>query len=135
MREEELWETCLESWNNMRLETIARAYSLHHQIINAIFNYSGSNNYLYEKKGLHFNSKKHYHRNKDGRGVHSIMYMKHKGERSINHIFDKSLELKYDRPNISTYQRKLLTHYERKFLENKMDSLKMSGEVKQYWDI
>ena len=50
MRGNELWETCLESWKKMKLEKIARAFALHHQIINAIYYYEGSNNYLYEKK-------------------------------------------------------------------------------------
>ena len=54
---------------------------------------------------------------------------------SLNHVFNNNLELKYKRPSISSYSKKLLSNTEVKFLENKMDYLKMSREVKDFWKI
>ena len=56
----------------MPLECIVRAFSSHHQITSAIFKYQGNNNYLYERKGLHVGSRRMYHVDEDGTGVHTF---------------------------------------------------------------
>ena len=50
LHSDQLWETVKQSWNEMPLSVIARAFASHHQIASAIYKYGGNNDYLYEKK-------------------------------------------------------------------------------------
>ena len=49
---------------------LAREYSLHRQIVNAMIVNNGKNYFLYEKGGLHFGYRKQFIVDEDGGGVH-----------------------------------------------------------------
>jgi hypothetical protein len=51
---EEIWSYVEEVYGDVALETIARAYSSHHQVASAIADDHGGNAFVREKKALHF---------------------------------------------------------------------------------
>ena len=55
---EELWSYVKEVWKELPLETIARAYSGLHQVVNAIAHDMGGDDFVREKKALHFGIRK-----------------------------------------------------------------------------
>jgi hypothetical protein len=56
---EELWSYVEEVWEELLLEAIARAYHSHHQVVNAIAHDKGGDDFIREKKALHFGIRKH----------------------------------------------------------------------------
>ena len=50
---EQLWTCVQQVWNDLPLTTIARAYTAHHQIVNAIYRDEGGDQHMQEKNGLH----------------------------------------------------------------------------------
>ena len=62
----------MKCWEEMQNEVLARAYSLHHQIVNTMIVNNGKNNVLYEKGRLHFGCTKQFILDEDGGGVHCI---------------------------------------------------------------
>jgi hypothetical protein len=50
---EQLWDIVKLAWERMGLDTIARAYAGHHQIVNAIFKCKGGDDFTRQHKGLH----------------------------------------------------------------------------------
>ena len=53
-------------------KVLARAHSLHHQIVNVMLVNNGKNNFLYEKDGLNFGRRKKFIVDEDGGGVYCI---------------------------------------------------------------
>jgi hypothetical protein len=51
---EELWSYVLAVYGELSVETIARAYMSHHQVVNAIADDNGGDAFVREKKALHF---------------------------------------------------------------------------------
>ena len=60
----------IKSWNETPEEVLARAYSIYHQIINAIIKHNGKDDFLYKKGGLHFDCRPQFIIDEDGRGVY-----------------------------------------------------------------
>jgi hypothetical protein len=56
---EELWSYVEQVWEEFPLETIARAYAGHHQVVNAIAHDEGGDDFVRVKKALHFGIRKH----------------------------------------------------------------------------
>lgn len=56
---EELWTAVEKVWEQLPLDTIARAYSGHHQIVNAIAQCEGGDEFAKARGGLHFGIRKH----------------------------------------------------------------------------
>jgi hypothetical protein len=50
---EQLWTCVQQVWNELPLTTIARAYTAHHQIVNAIHRDEGGDQHMKDKGGLH----------------------------------------------------------------------------------
>jgi hypothetical protein len=48
-----VWELANTVWGDFPVETLARAYAGHHQIINGIFRDKGGDTFAQEKNGLH----------------------------------------------------------------------------------
>ena len=59
MQQEEIWKTVVDTWETMPLETIARSYTAHHQVVNAIANCKGGDEFTKEHKALHFGIRQH----------------------------------------------------------------------------
>jgi hypothetical protein len=59
LRQEQLWAIMQKVWEDLPLETIARAYAGHHQIVNGIARCNGGDEFAKEKGGLHFGVRKH----------------------------------------------------------------------------
>jgi hypothetical protein len=51
--EDHVWELANTVWGDFPVETLARAYAGHHQIINAIFRDKGGDTFAQEKNGIH----------------------------------------------------------------------------------
>ena len=83
-------------------EVLARAYALHHQIVNAMIVNNGKNDFLYEKGGLHFGCRKQFIVDEDGGGVHCIPVDNDLDEPDTIRA-ENDGKLKHQRPNISTY--------------------------------
>lgn len=56
---EQLWTLVKKCWEDFPLDTIARAYSGHHQIVNAIAKCEGGDEFAREHQGLHCGIRKH----------------------------------------------------------------------------
>ena len=70
IRGEELHETVKKVWNDKsNLPALAKAYSAHHQIVYAILDSNGGNDYLRKRKGLSFGMRKAFMTTEDGEGV------------------------------------------------------------------
>ena len=70
MRGEELYESVKKVWNDRRnLPDLARSYAGHHQIVCAMLENDGGNDYLRERKGLSFGVRKAFMTTEDGEGV------------------------------------------------------------------
>ena len=66
LQDEELWRAAESSWANMPLSTIARAYAGHHQIVTAILEHAGSNEFLRQRGGMHYGIRKRYAATEEG---------------------------------------------------------------------
>lgn len=56
---EQLWDTVSKAWESLPEETIARAYTGHHQIVNAIAACKGGDDFVRANNGLSFGIRKH----------------------------------------------------------------------------
>ena len=72
LKGEDMWKTVMKCWEEITNEVLAREYSLHRQIVNAMIVNNGKNYFLYEKGGLHFGYRKQFIVDEDGGGVHCI---------------------------------------------------------------
>lgn len=63
---DEIWSHAEAAWNDLPEADIARSFMSHHQIVNAILEHEGSNSFVRERGGLHFNVRKHYVQTADG---------------------------------------------------------------------
>ena len=134
LKKEDLWKTVMNCWEEMPNEVLAQAYSLHHQIVNAIIVNNGKNDFLYEKGGLHFGCRKQFIVDEDGGGVHYIPVDNDLDEPDTIRV-ENDGKLKYQRPNISTYLAgTYLNEQPRNWLISGMELGSMSEEAEVSWE-
>ena len=115
-------------------EVLAQAYSLHHQIVNAMIVNNGKNDLLYEKGRLHFGCRKQFIVDEDGGGVHYIPVDNDLDEPDTIRV-ENDGKLKYQRPNISTYSAgTYLNEEQRNWLISGMALGSMSEEAEASWE-
>ena len=124
----------MKYWEEMPNEVLARAYALHHQIVNAMIVSNGKNDFLYEKGGLHFGCRKQFIVDEDGGGVHYIPVDNDLDEPDTIRV-ENDGKLKYQRPNISTYLAgTYLNEQPRNWLISGMELGSMSEEAEVSWE-
>ena len=137
MRGEELYETVKKIWNDKsNLPALARAYSAHHQIVCAMLESNGGNDYLRERKGLSFGVRKAFMTTEDGEGVILVPEPPNETE-SIQHQIlaeRNSRGLKHAPPDIRTLTKGKLTEAMIYLLRELMEERRMDDEVKEYWE-
>ena len=102
---DEIWKYAKQAFDNLPLETIARSYAAHHQIVNAIYKDKGGDDFTRAKKALHVGSRLHflpYHGREDSTAATGVFSIE-----SLDTVTSKQLEkakLKYDTPDVTIYQ-------------------------------
>jgi hypothetical protein len=69
LREEEIWEASKAAFDRMALPTIARSYASHMQVVAAIVDCNGTNDFMREKGHGHYGVRKAFVETDDGEGV------------------------------------------------------------------
>ena len=104
---DELWNAVKNVWDSFPNETIARAYTSHHQIVNAIHQCKGGDEFAKEKNGLHFGVRKlcvpYWENNPPNPGEKpaGVMVLDHNAD-SAEDALSRS-NLKYPTPDVSTF--------------------------------
>jgi len=118
------------------MAALARAYSDHHQIVCAMLESNGGNDYLRERKGLNFGVRKAFMTTEDGEGVMLVPELPNETE-SIQHQIlaeRNSRDLKHAPPDIRTLTKGKLTEAMIGLLRELMEERRMDDEVKEYWE-
>ena len=107
LKQEQLHSTVMKVWNNdIHKQAMARAFAAHPQIVCAIIEHNGDNNYLSEKGGLSFGIRSTYKCNEEGDGVEMIQLApQNEADTAAGVILEDRKRkgiLKYEPPNIDT---------------------------------
>jgi hypothetical protein len=129
---DQLWPAIQLCWKEFPLDTIARSYIMHHQVVNAIASCEGSDEFLREKCSFHANVRKCCvsRVDEEGRpnGVEVVTALA-----PVN--FD-SRKFVYPQPDVSAYDPSLLTEAELDLLfkETPADHA-LFGGISQAWAV
>ena len=101
---DEIWKYASDAFHHLPLETIARAYATHHQIVNAIYQDCGRDDFTRDKKALHVGSRLHFLPHHEGQssvpnGVFSIESLD-----TIAHDEIEKRKLRYDTPDVTALE-------------------------------
>ena len=69
LRQEEIWEASKAAFDRMALPTIARSFASHMQVVAAIVDCDGTNDFMREKGHGHYGVRKAFVETDDGEGV------------------------------------------------------------------
>ena len=140
MKGEELNKTVMKVWRDeSTLPAISRGFAGHHQVVCAILEHEGDNNYLNESKGTSFGVRTFYTTNEDGNGV---MVEEEDDDANIEAEMTEAFlatraarKLKYSVPNIRTLTEARLTEEMKGFLRENMDPDRLANdeEVAEVW--
>ena len=133
---EELNKTVMNVYNNKdHLPAIARAFAGHNQIVCAIIENNGDNNYLSKRKGLSFGIRRCYITDEEGEGVIPVPVTMAESETAQTQIISErqSRGLRYDEPKISDLSKAKLTDRMKEFLLEHMDPDLMDDELMGYY--
>lgn len=98
---EELWATVMSAYEKLPLDTIARSFAAHHQIVNAIAEYGGGNGFVREQNSLSIGARKDYlpffnERSNSPTGVIPIISLE-----GVAHEVIEQRGLRYEIPDVS----------------------------------
>jgi len=102
---EQLWDTVLAAWESLPEETIARAYTGHHQIVNAIASCQGGDDFVRAKNGLSFGIRKHcvpYFKDGDATTPSGVTLVTEPVD-DANEAIQRS-GLKWDKPDLTNHR-------------------------------
>jgi hypothetical protein len=134
MKGEEIFKTVQHVWKEKRnLPSIARAYCHHHQIACAILHHKGGNQYITERKGMHFGIRQCYMESADGEGVELVPTPTIEGEDEEDD-FSSSKTLKYASPQIQLFSHVNLSTEMKELLREFMDHEKMDDSLTTTWE-
>ena len=107
LRQEELHNTVMKVWNNSNhKQAMARAFAANPQIVCAIIEHEGDNDYLSEKGGLSFGIRSTYRANEEGDGIEMIQLAPQtEAETAAGIILEERKRkgiLRYEPPSLNT---------------------------------
>lgn len=158
LKSEELHKAVMRVWEDERnLIAMSRAFSGHHQIVCAIMEHKGDNNYLKDGKGMSFGIRRTFVATQDRRGVQvgvdeeeSRFVQMGEGSgiepvdlapQSFGQTLQGSIEiqnrlsgkLRYEAPDVRTLELAKLSSDMQGFLLENMDPELMTEDVNEYW--
>ena len=122
LEKEHLWELVTKAWDDLPLDSIARAYVRYHQVINAIHDCEGGDEFATQWQGLHFNVHKlccmPFFAKEDDEHPAGVEVL----EEEMDQMDSFKLEFKYQPPNVmGEPMHELLSLEEMKFLYDNVD--------------
>jgi hypothetical protein len=99
LEKEHLWELVNKAWDNLPLDSLARAYVRHHQVVNAIHDCQGGDEFAAQQQGLHFNVCKlcvPYFAKEDDAQPAGVEVL----EEEMDQMDSSKLQFKYHQPNV-----------------------------------
>ena len=138
LRTEQLHATVQKVWNNNNhRHAMAKAFAAHPQIVCAIIEHEGDNNYLTEKGGLSFGIRRTYRCNENGDGVQLIdLAPQNENETAAGRIVEDRNRrgLKYEPPKMDTLRKAHPTQQMKDMLMSYIDEdLMTDTDVREAW--
>ena len=120
-------------FNSDNLPALARAYAGHHQIVCAVLECEGGNEYLSKRKGMSFGIRKSYMTSADGEGVMMVPEPVMDGESLSDQIL-MDRQLKYKPPDIRQLTKGKLSGEMIRIIRENAEVERMSDEVREFWE-
>ena len=137
LRDNQLHETVMKVWHNDKNRSaMARAFAAHHQIVCAILNNSGDNNYLSKKGRLSFGIWRIYQENEAGDGIIVVdLAAQHENETAAGIIVNENRQrgLKYSAPDLRELENMKPTDEMKELLMGYVDEELMTDDVREIW--
>ena len=125
--------------DNENLPAMSRGFAGHHQVVCAVLEHDGNNNYLKEKKGTSFGVRRHFIENEEKDGVDGVIPVDiPEYELSISERFlarRAARQLRYSPPDIRGFKHKGMTLEMKEWLRANMDPdlLAADEELVEVW--
>ena len=103
-----------------------------HQVIAAVLEAKGENEYLSKKRGLDFGIRNNFCANADNTGVNKIIDIDRRNVRQRRGRHEMK-PLKYEVPSILDLEKGFLTEDKIEFFREHLDEEKMDDQVMEYW--
>ena len=136
LKGEELHQAVMKVWNDPNNAiAMSRAFAGHSQIVCAILENNGDNNYLSEKKGLSFGIRKMFVADEDRTGIIPVpLAPENEGETAQGYFLNErnSRGLRYEPPDIRRFDNTKLTSSMIRMLNEYVDGSKMSEDVHDF---
>ena len=137
LKADELHKSVMQIWADERnLPAITRSFSGHHQMVMAILDNKGDNNYLSERGGISFGIRKKIMTSLEGDGVIMVPEPQREGEsiqeEILNHM--RIRKLRYNVPKTTTLTKARLSQQQNDLLAVWMDYERMEDDVFDSWD-
>ena len=137
LRKEQLHATVQKVWNNTNhRHAMAKAFAAHPQIVCAIIEHKGDNNYLTEKGRLSFGIRRTYQCNENGDGVQLIdLAPQNEHETAAGQILEDRNRrgLKYTPPKMDTLTKAKPTQEMKEMLMSYIEEDLMTADVRDSW--
>ena len=137
LRQNQLHDTVLKVFNNnTHRYAMAKAFAAHPQIVCAIIEHDGDNNYLSEKSGLSFGIRCTYQCNEEGDGVHLIeLAPQHENETAAAQIIRerRMRGLKYTPPRMNDLTKANPSNEMKESLMSYLEDDIMTDDVRETW--
>jgi hypothetical protein len=131
---EQLWVTIQACWKAFPLDTIARSYVMHHQVVNAIASCEGGDGFMREKNYFHANVRKCCISTVDEEGAPTGVEVFTALEESID--LDAPRKFVYPKPSVASYDPSGLTEPELDLLYQELPvDHRLFGWISQVWAI
>ena len=137
LRNEQLHQTVMKVWNNKSHRyAMSKAFAAHPQLVSAILEHKGDNNYLSEKGGLSFGIRRTYHRNEEGDGITLIdLAVQNENETIAGQLLAnaRAAGLKYAAPDLRTLKNAAPTGEMKEILMSYVEEELMTDDVRESW--
>jgi hypothetical protein len=132
--QDQLWDAIQSCWKQFPLDTIARSYIMHHQVVNAIAACQGGDQFLRDKSYFHANVRKCCVSTVDEEGRPTGVEVVTALEQSID--TDKPVKFVYGKPDVSAYDPSSLTGAELDLLFKEAPvNHPLFGSISQAWAV
>ena len=115
---------------------MAKSFAAHHQIVCAILDYEGDNDFLHEKGGLSFGIRRAFCQSEEGDGVvlTDVAPQNIAETPAGRFVTERTAKgLKYSKPDIRGFENAFLTYNMHDILMSYMDEELMDDDVSEYW--
>ena len=134
---EQLHTCVMNVWENTTHRyAMGRAFAAHPQIVCAILEHDGSNDFLSKKNGMSFGVRKCFHKTEEGDGVVLTEIAPDSEGETAAGIFVNERQargLKYPVPDVSTFENANITRSMVEILMSYMEEDKMTEDIRDYW--